>query len=292
MPRQLHPTGVALSYLGQIMRVVKAARALFQAKAGRLRSIVNHHADALAAHHDAQPPDHRTDAWDDDEGDEVNEIFDDLSRQLFAEFTNADLSETAARIGRATADFQKEQWNRQMRSLLGVDVVNAEPWLVPRIEAFARANVALVKSVPESYFTEIEKIVTQGMSEGVRWEELADDMTERYGVAESRATLIARDQVGKLTGQVNEERQTELGVSRFVWRTSNDNRVRASHADLEGETFSWDDPPEVDGEEDVTPGKPINCRCQAEPVLDDVIEQLTGEGATPDEDASGDEGAD
>ncbi|CCQ74449.1 phage head morphogenesis protein [Magnetospira sp. QH-2] len=47
----------------------------------------------------------------------------------------------------------------------------------------------------------------------------------------------------------------------YIWRTVGDNKVRSSHADREGQTFSWDDPPEGGH-----PGEAPNCRCWAEEV--------------------------
>ncbi len=57
------------------------------------------------------------------------------------------------------------------------------------------------------------------------------------------------------------------GITQYTWSTSKDERVRPSHAELEGEQFSYDDPPEVDGEP-ANPGEPILCRCVPLPVLD------------------------
>jgi SPP1 gp7 family putative phage head morphogenesis protein len=128
--------------------------------------------------------------------------------------------------------------------------------------------VALIKSIPQQYFGDIEKRITAGVRSGTRWEDLAQELQDRYDVSESRAALIARDQVGKFYGELNEVRQTALGVKSFIWRTANDERVREEHADLEGETFDWDTPPS-----EGIPGEAVNCRCFAEPVLDDLLSE-------------------
>ena len=91
-------------------------------------------------------------------------------------------------------------------------------------------------------------------------------MEERYGMAEDDARRIARDQIGKLNAQVNQERQESMGVTRFVWRTMRDDRVRDEHQELEGEVFSWDDPP-AEG----LPGEDVQCRCYSEPDFSDLI---------------------
>jgi len=45
----------------------------------------------------------------------------------------------------------------------------------------------------------------------------------------------------------------------YIWRTAGDGKVRGSHADRDGKTFSWDNPP-AGGH----PGEAPNCRCTAE----------------------------
>jgi SPP1 gp7 family putative phage head morphogenesis protein len=179
------------------------------------------------------------------------------------------MSQTATRIGQRTSDFQKAQLQRQLTAAVGVEVPMADPKLGPRLERFTEENVRLIKSIPSKYFSEIEKLVVEGVSSGRRWENLAEDIEERFSVAESSARLVARDQVGKFYGEVAKARQAELGITSYVWRTMNDERVRPEHAEREGERFEWSDPPE-----DGNPGHAINCRCFAEPDLSAVLDEL------------------
>ncbi len=116
-------------------------------------------------------------------------------------------------------------------------------------------------------------------------EGIAPELERVFGFSEDRAKRIARDQVGKFYGEVAAARQKELGITRFIWRTVKDERVRGdpgglypkadpSHYDLEGKTFSYDDLPEVMDGQTGLPGQAINCRCYAEPVFDDILEGL------------------
>jgi len=51
---------------------------------------------------------------------------------------------------------------------------------------------------------------------------------------------------------------------KYIWRTAGDSKVRSSHADRDGKTFSWDNSP-AGGH----PGEAPNCRCEAEDVNSD-----------------------
>jgi SPP1 gp7 family putative phage head morphogenesis protein len=219
---------------------------------------------------EAGDPAVRADALD------FNAFFDEIAEGFWQSWTNTRLAELARSMAGRTSAFQKEQLGRQFKAALGIDILKVEPWLGPKIEAFTAENVALVKSIPTRYFADVESQIVRGMREGLRWEELADVIEERTGVAESSAKLVARDQVGKFMAGVNEERQVELGVGHYFWRGAMDNRERDSHREMEGKRIAWDEPPLVDGEH-VHPGEPILCRCEAEPDLDEVIAEITDE---------------
>ncbi len=54
-----------------------------------------------------------------------------------------------------------------------------------------------------------------------------------------------------------------LGVTEYIWRSSDDERVRSLHREYDDRRFSWGQPP--DGGH---PGEAHNCRCFAEPVVE------------------------
>lgn len=98
----------------------------------------------------------------------------------------------------------------------------------------------------------------------------------RFDMSEDRARRIARDQVAKLNGQVNADRQIGLGVTHFRWKTRQDRKVRPLHKERRDQIYAWDDPP--DGE---TPGMPHNCRCHADPVVDNIAALIGGTPREP-----------
>jgi len=82
--------------------------------------------------------------------------------------------------------------------------------------------------------------------------------------AENHARFIAHDQINKLNGRLNQTRQEAAGITSFIWRTQQDDRVRPSHEEIEGQQFKW-----AEGAPGIgLPGEPYNCRCSAAPVID------------------------
>lgn len=173
-----------------------------------------------------------------------------------------EIESLAQAFGMRTQNYNKVQLGRQIRAALGADVFVSDKRIAAVLEHFVTENVALIKSVPTQVIDQIEGIVNRGFTSGSQHEDIAEEIDRRFDVGESRARLIARDQVGKLYGQTNAYRQQDLGITQFIWRTSEDERVRPEHEDLDGETFSYDDPPD-----EGLPGEPIQCRCSAEPVF-------------------------
>ena len=104
--------------------------------------------------------------------------------------------------------------------------------------------------------------------------EVAARLTET-GVAVDSNDPVVTSIIARYAEILNGFLQTEgLHVDRYIWRTRDDSRVRAAHAEYDDHIFLWSDPP--DGGH---PGQGWNCRCTAEPIIDlDAIP----EGATCD----------
>lgn len=148
---------------------------------------------------------------------------------------------------------------------LGVNVFRNEPFLKPLAAGWIKENTDLIKTLPTRLHPELEGIVRRGVMNGASVKQLKDEIKARYGVTESRSRLIATDQTLKFNSNLTEYRMKSVGVSRYIWRTVNDNRVRPDHVERNGKEFAFDKPPP-----DGNPGQPIRCRCHAEAIWDDV----------------------
>jgi uncharacterized protein with gpF-like domain len=129
-------------------------------------------------------------------------------------------------------------------------------------------NVALIKSIPQKLNLQIveqfEKIFRE---KGFDQQAMVQSLEKRFKVANNRAKFIARDQTGKIVGQLNKARQTDLGIRSYIWQTSEDEKVvgtpgglypdgnpgHMDHFIRNGKTFLWIAPP-PDGH----PGEPYN----------------------------------
>ena len=212
----------------------------------------------------------------DDLADELTRAF-DFVRVQFGRTVPADAFETAAkdsarRINRENQDFNR----RQVQTVLGLDPIQAEPWLQQEINDSVKAGVDLIVTLPEDTFSRIEAMVQRRVKAGDSTAKLKSQIQDEFGNSEGRARVIARDQTSKLNASLSEHRQRDLGVTRYIWRTSDDGAVRDDHERLDDTEQKWSEPPitvtsgKRNGERN-HPGMDIQCRCTAEPVFDDLI---------------------
>jgi SPP1 gp7 family putative phage head morphogenesis protein len=137
------------------------------------------------------------------------------------------------------------------------------------------------------YIGKINQQAEQAILSGWSPAQLAKEIQKIDGQMKvGRANLIARDQIGKLNGQVTQARMEAAGLDMYIWSTSGDERVRSSHAELDGKLCRWDDAlvyskdggktwiKRPGGMTHVHPGEDISCRCCALSYWDELVGEV------------------
>lgn len=177
----------------------------------------------------------------------------------------------------------REKVLHQLNSKIGVDLpaMFAKEGLEPIVKANIAKNATLIKSIPEEFVKNIESIIYSGVSSGATYKSIEnqikgiDGIRSVFGKLDDRIKLIARNEVSSINGQINKTRMQNIGVTKFEWVTAGDERVRDSHARLDGQVFDWNNPPTNERGERIIPGQDFNCRCQSIAVIEplDKIEE-------------------
>jgi SPP1 gp7 family putative phage head morphogenesis protein len=137
-------------------------------------------------------------------------------------------------------------------------------------------NAAIIKSLPLDIAQQVnEHILTEAMN-GTRAINMAAQIKAFFPDAtKAKAGLIARTETSKTSTALTQARSESLGVNWYVWRTSQDSRVRDSHRLMDGVLIKWTAPPspeQLDGMKRTFghyhAGGIFNCRCYPEPVID------------------------
>lgn len=267
--KPVQPTAIQLAYYQGLREMVAHMRALTEA-----RLVPALPALLAAGHPDANADDARADKG---AGQRVNRIVGQMIQAFGRRWHAKRIAGLPTKIARLTSDHQRRELFRQIKSGLGIGLdTMADHGLGKRIRQFTAENVALIRTVPQEYFGQVEKVVLAGVKSGRRAADVAQDLAQRAEVAQSRVKVIARDQVNKFQADLNHARQTDLGIKRFVWSTMGDNRVREAHAQRNGKEYDWANPPgdATDPADGAKPGDGIQCRCQAIPVMRDILAAL------------------
>lgn len=276
IPRQVPPTAVERAYRAALLGLVARIREALAPVLAELPSVL------------AEARLERADAWtsgllvrrNDAAGRRGKEIVERAKARVRQTTNMADIEALARTFAERTATHQRIQLEKQTRAALGADAILSDTALPGLINGFVVENAQLIESIPEKLMVDVALAVSRAVAQATPWPKLAVELEEKLGFAEDRARLIARDQVGKLYGQVAIARQKSLGSTKYIWRTARDARVRGnpdglypkaepSHFDREGKVYNIDDPPEGGH-----PGEEINCRCYPEPVFEEILGEL------------------
>jgi len=179
----------------------------------------------------------------------------------------------ANRLGDQVEQNATEEQKRAIRAVMGVapNFYNDEQ-VRGVLNAWKEQNEAFITRFSADEVQAAQDVVSRGVRGGNSTKQIKDELRKRFRISDNRAQRIARTEISQLNAQITKQREQELGIEQFIWRTASDERVRDQHEAWNGEKFSWDDPP--DG---VVPGEPVNCRCVAAPAIDDLLNELEAE---------------
>jgi uncharacterized protein with gpF-like domain len=192
--------------------------------------------------------------------------------------------------------FNGKQLSQILQTALETPLIPlSEPWLSPMVESFVAQNMELLQKAGSSYIDKLNKLVLKEWQAGSTWKTMAGQLqTLNAQYTQSRAKLVARDQIGKLNGMLTESRMEYAGLKMYTWSSSHDERVRGrpggkypkaipSHWAIESKLCRWDDPtvyskdkgltwiPRPDNFPKVHPGMDIQCRCTALPYWGELL---------------------
>lgn len=172
----------------------------------------------------------------------------------------------AQAMARRLAAYHRQRTIDSMRAALGIDIrpVLREAAIQDWMMMWRANNVALIRTIPPRLHDALLRRFAASFAEApFDRSALAGILREEFGSSGYNLRRIARDQVSKGIGNLTQIRHQQLGIRQYHWRTSEDERVRPTHAALNGTLQDWGSPPPGTGH----PGQDIQCRCTAQAVI-------------------------
>lgn len=128
------------------------------------------------------------------------------------------------------------------------------------LQALENEQVVLITSLPTKAAQRVHELTVKSLYDSSRAGEIAKEIMRSGEVTISRATLIARTEVGRAASALTEARASHIGSTHYYWRSAGDRLVRPLHKKLDGRIFRWDEPPiSGEGGQRSHPGAIFNC---------------------------------
>lgn len=185
--------------------------------------------------------------------------------------------------------FGDKEFQKTIEKGIHVNPPTTSEWWDDMKSSWAENNYTLITSNAKKYVEQINNLTEQAIVNGLSPRKLKEQiMKATEGLSEKHCKLLARDQMGKLNGNITEAQMQEIGLDLYVWSTAYDDRVRDSHAAMEGLLCRWDDAsvcsydngktwePRPSGAVDLHPGQDIQCRCVALSFYPELEAEMTG----------------
>ena len=226
---------------------------------------------------------YKLDSWEEEleiEQEEYNKVFENNKTYLKSVLLS---------MGVLISAFNKKQWIKITEQSLGIESFVYESWEKSFLNTWVLKNVNLIKGLTDEYKKKIiDTIITGSQDDKLTVSDLKSKLQNiNKTFSDYRSELIAKDQVNKINNQLAEQRQKDAGVETFEWVSSRDERVRESHAVMEGMLCRWDNENVYSDDNGVSwksrssiggvnlqPGQDINCRCVAEPNFENIISEI------------------
>lgn len=209
-------------------------------------------------------------------GDMINVIFRRLNSMFTGVVTMGFAKNTATQMVARVGTANKRKFNKSVERVTGINLggVITSEGLNDFVELSINKNVGLIKSLPEEYLKQVETLVNNGVINGERYSTIAKKITAKVGSANSklagRIQTIARNEVQTINAQISLRRSDALGIKKGIYMTSDDEKVRPCHEELDGVEYdinkgAWS----KKCQKFIQPGiTDINCRCSFRPIIE------------------------
>jgi SPP1 gp7 family putative phage head morphogenesis protein len=161
-----------------------------------------------------------------------------------------------------------------------------EDWWPFARDIWANKNYDLIHSDMRKYIGQVNDLTERAITSGWSVPQLQKQIQGLdEHITKARAEFIARDQMGKLNGEITQRRMESVGLTMYIWETSGDERVRPSHKLMDDKLCRWDDPTvcsedggktwidRPSGAVQLHPGMDYQCRCTATSYWEELVQE-------------------
>ena len=185
-------------------------------------------------------------------------------KSLLKQFSNERIEGISQQmLGKLDKKAKLEFYNR-VAAKTGIDVKDliAKEGLKSTTNALMTETAQWIQTLRDDTFQKFTNNTLFAMSQGESLDTIVNQFDDIVVERKNHARFLARNQVQNYNSVTTKIRAQNLGITKAVWETAGDERVRASHDDREGKEFDLAEGcySSIDGEY-LLPGVDYSCRC-------------------------------
>lgn len=170
----------------------------------------------------------------------------------------------------------KEEFYKRVAAKTGINLTDliAKEGMKATTNALMTETAQWIKTLRDDTFQKFTNNTLFAMSQGESLDTIVSQFDDVVSERKNHAKFLARNQVQNYNSITTKIRAQNLGITKAIWETAGDERVRPSHADREGKEFdlaeglysSYDDLY-------LLPGTDYNCRCTYTMIIPETVEE-------------------
>jgi len=169
----------------------------------------------------------------------------------------------------------KEEFYKQVAAKTGINVTDliAKEGLKSTTNALMTETSQWIKTLRDDTFQKFTNNTLFAMSQGESLDTVVSQFDDIVSERKNHAKFLARNQVQNYNSVTTKIRAQNLGITKAIWETAGDERVRPAHADREGKEFNLAEG--LYSSDDglyLLPGTDYNCRCTYTMIIPETVD--------------------
>jgi SPP1 gp7 family putative phage head morphogenesis protein len=197
-------------------------------------------------------------------------------RSILKQFSN-DRLETISQQMLAKLDKKsREEFYKRVAAKTGINVADliAKEGMKSTTNALVAETAQWIKTLRDDTFQKFTNNTLFAMSQGESLDTIVSQFDDVVAERKNHAKFLARNQVQNYNSITTKIRAQNLGITKAIWETAGDERVRPAHEDREGKEFDLAEG--LYSSEDglyLLPGTDYNCRCTYTMIIPETVEE-------------------
>lgn len=200
-----------------------------------------------------------------------NKLYNKFKKNIDKQFNTKRINQFVKTLYRQTQTSNGNQYVGSVNASMGVnlDDVLKTDGLNSFVNAKTLESTDMITKLKNESMTTYKANALRRMSAGASLADLFDQVKNDTKLRLTRGDLIARNELKAFNSELTKKRSENLGITKAVWQTAEDERVRKCHSKFNGKEYTIGKGFFCDeANEWQEPGEPINCRCIALPVIE------------------------